>query len=150
MNKTTIINFWDRVRSGLVETVGKFGDDELDYVAHENGYSVRQLILHIAREEVGEIQYGLTRELDEFPGPFDDELYLTVKSLLTLLSEVHQDTLDYLEGLIDEDLDRDFVAAWGVTYPLVTFILHVIEHEVHHRGELSLILGLLGREGLDA
>jgi uncharacterized damage-inducible protein DinB len=27
---------------------------------------------------------------------------------------------------------------------------HVVEHEIHHRGELSLILGLLGREGLDA
>jgi uncharacterized damage-inducible protein DinB len=25
----------------------------------------------------------------------------------------------------------------------------VLEHEVHHRGELSLIHGLLGREGLD-
>jgi uncharacterized damage-inducible protein DinB len=29
-------------------------------------------------------------------------------------------------------------------------ILHVIEHEIHHRGELSLKLGLLDREGLDA
>jgi uncharacterized damage-inducible protein DinB len=27
---------------------------------------------------------------------------------------------------------------------------HLIEHEIHHRGELSLILGLLGREGLNA
>jgi len=25
-----------------------------------------------------------------------------------------------------------------------------MEHEIHHRGELSLILGLFGREGLDA
>jgi uncharacterized damage-inducible protein DinB len=28
-------------------------------------------------------------------------------------------------------------------------IWHVLEHEIHHRGELSLIHGLLGREGLD-
>jgi len=27
---------------------------------------------------------------------------------------------------------------------------HTIEHEIHHRGELSLTLGLLGRAGLDA
>jgi uncharacterized damage-inducible protein DinB len=27
---------------------------------------------------------------------------------------------------------------------------HILEHEIHHRGELSLILGLLGREGLNA
>ena len=29
-------------------------------------------------------------------------------------------------------------------------IEHMIDHEIHHRGELSLILGLLGREGLNA
>ena len=27
---------------------------------------------------------------------------------------------------------------------------HVLEHELHHRGELSLCLGLLGKPGLDA
>jgi len=29
-------------------------------------------------------------------------------------------------------------------------LMHTLEHEIHHRGELSLILGLLGRKGLDA
>jgi uncharacterized damage-inducible protein DinB len=27
---------------------------------------------------------------------------------------------------------------------------HVLEHEVHHRAELSLILGMRGKQGLDA
>jgi uncharacterized damage-inducible protein DinB len=27
---------------------------------------------------------------------------------------------------------------------------HIMEHEVHHRAELSLILGKLGREGFNA
>ena len=27
---------------------------------------------------------------------------------------------------------------------------HVLEHEIHHRAELSLTLGLLGHEGLNA
>ncbi|MCE5207568.1 MAG: DinB family protein [Chloroflexi bacterium] len=27
---------------------------------------------------------------------------------------------------------------------------HTLEHEIHHRGELSLTLGLLGHKGLDA
>jgi uncharacterized damage-inducible protein DinB len=29
-------------------------------------------------------------------------------------------------------------------------VWHVMEHEIHHRGELSLLLGMLGHEGLDA
>ncbi len=66
------------------------------------------------------------------------------------MSEVHQNTTHYLESLEDGDLEKEFASGWGMRGPLVGFILHVIEHEIHHRGELSLILGLLGREGLDA
>jgi uncharacterized damage-inducible protein DinB len=51
---------------------------------------------------------------------------------------------------VDEDLEIEIEAQWGETYPLIDMIWHVMEHEIHHRGELSLILGLLGREGLDA
>jgi uncharacterized damage-inducible protein DinB len=37
---------------------------------------------------------------------------------------------------------HDYTPAW--------VFWHVLEHEIHHRGKVSLILGLLGREGLDA
>ena len=37
----------------------------------------------------------------------------------------------------------------GEVFTLRWIIWHVLEHEIHHRGELSLALGLLGREGLD-
>jgi uncharacterized damage-inducible protein DinB len=33
--------------------------------------------------------------------------------------------------------------------PLRSIIWHVLEHEIHHRGELSILIGLLGREGLE-
>ena len=67
MDVTKIVQFWNQIRQGLVETIEKFSNEDLDYVVYENGYSVRQIILHIAQEEYGEIQYGITREIDEFP-----------------------------------------------------------------------------------
>ncbi len=39
---------------------------------------------------------------------------------------------------------------WGAKSRRIELLWHVIEHEIHHRGELSLMLGMLGREGLDA
>ena len=150
MKAATIVQTWDRIREGLIGTIEKFTEDDLDYIAFENGYSVRQIILHIAQEEYGEIQYGLTRKIDAFPHPFRDDIYRNVESIKTLLGEVHGETIKYLESLKAHELGSDFEAQWGETRPLIDFILHVIEHEIHHRGELSLILGLLGREGLDA
>lgn len=150
MTISKIVEFWSRIRRGLIDTIERFGDDELDYVATENGYSVRQIILHIAQEERGEIQYGITRSLDRFPDPYDQQSFPTIDSLKGLLDSVHLETTQFLESLDDEELSNDIEAQWGGTYPLIDMVLHVIEHEIHHRGELSLVHGLLGRQGLDA
>lgn len=40
--------------------------------------------------------------------------------------------------------------AWGPASHLIEMLGHIVEHEIHHRGELSLVLGMLGRPGLDA
>ncbi|MES0359706.1 MAG: DinB family protein [Anaerolineales bacterium] len=150
MKVTKIIQFWKQVRKGLIDTIEKFSGEDLNYIAYKNGYSVRQIILHIAQEEYGEIQYGITREIDEFPPLYVEHSYPTIESIKALLAGVHKETIGYLESLVDEDLEIEIEAQWGETYPLIDMIWHVMEHEIHHRGELSLILGLLGREGLDA
>jgi uncharacterized damage-inducible protein DinB len=56
--------------------------------------------------------------------------------------------MDYLHTLTIDDLDTIIETKWG-NFSLAFIIWHVIEHEIHHRGELSLVLGTLGREGLD-
>lgn len=150
MQTEHIIQHWNRIREGLDQTIAKFNPEDLDFRPIEGGYSVREIILHIAQEEYGEIQYGLTRQLGEFPGPFSAQDHPTLPSLTSLLERIHSETLDYLQSLERSALKGDFRAQWGETKPLVDFVLHVIEHEIHHRGELSLILGLLGRKGLDA
>lgn len=150
MKVTRIIQFWNQIRKGLIDTIEKFTAEELDYVAYDKGYSVRQIVLHIAQEEYGEIQYGITCEIDVFPPQYPEDAYPTIESMKALLASVHDETYTYLESLGDEDLEGEIEAGWGGTYPLIDMIWHVMEHEIHHRGELSLILGLLGREGLDA
>jgi uncharacterized damage-inducible protein DinB len=107
MNVAKLIQFWSQIRDGLIETVEKFSDDDLNYTAVENGYSVKQLILHIAHEEYGEIQYGLTRKIDEFSPPFRDEEYQNLESLKSLLANVHSETIDYLENLNGNELEAD-------------------------------------------
>jgi uncharacterized damage-inducible protein DinB len=150
MIEDKIIDLWDQIREGTIETINKFTDQDLAFNAFEGGYSVGEIIHHIAQEEFGEIQYGLTYKLDNFPSHFGDEDYKTIDSLQELLSNTHDETLDYLRSLTDSELKDEFEAQWGERKPLVDFVIHVIEHEIHHRGELSLILGLLGREGFDA
>jgi uncharacterized damage-inducible protein DinB len=138
------------VREGLRETIAQFSDDDLSYVPFEGAFSVGQIMLHIAHEEEIELGYGLIGEPQDFPPAPEPSDYRTREAIEALLAEVHAGTERYLRGLDDAALDSQVEARWGETYQLLNMVLHVIEHDIHHRGELSLLLGILGRGGFQA
>ena len=145
-----LIAHWSTVRTALLETIDKFADSELDYRPYPNAWTVRALLLHVAQEERGEFAYGITRELSAFPPDYSVERYATVAAIQALLAEVHTPVVAYLERLGADDLRRSIETPWGARYSLLEMFGHLVEHEIHHCGELSLILGLLGKKGLDA
>ena len=150
MDLAYLLTRWRNIRAGLIQTIDKFQADELDFRPYLTSRSVRQIMLHIAHEEYGEFAHGIAQTLNEFPTEYDPEGYSSKEDVKALLESVHKQTLDYLRELNDSDLSRVINTPWGATYRLVEMIDHIIEHEVHHRAELSLILGILGREGFNA
>ncbi|MEW6716120.1 MAG: DinB family protein [Chloroflexota bacterium] len=149
MNLDELFSHWTLVRRGLFETIDKFRDEDLSFVPFEGCWSVGEIMLHIADAEEGWFRYGVTRELDDWPGGFTLQDYPNLTAIKNLLTEVHDRTEAYLGTLELADLSKKLQMPWGVTVSLGWEIWHVLEHEIHHRGELSLILGILGREGLD-
>ena len=150
MDTEYLISHWRTVCTGLLETVAQFTDSDLDFRPFETAWTVRQLMLHVAHEERGEFAYGIAQELSEFPPAYPPEEYPTVESIRSLLQAVHVPISTYLSTLGEADLRRVIVTPWNPSYPLIERIRHLIEHEIHHRGELSLILGMLGKKGLGA
>jgi mannose-6-phosphate isomerase-like protein (cupin superfamily)/uncharacterized damage-inducible protein DinB len=150
VDRASILTLWDGVRAGLLETVDRFQDEELDYVPYPLGRSVREQILHIAHEEHGEYGLGIAQTLDAFPPPFDAADYPTLDAVKALLARIHDPIRAEVARFRDEELAAEIVTPWGTTHRRIEMIGHLVEHEIHHRGELSLVLGLLGREGLDA
>lgn len=76
-------------------------------------------------------------------------LRITKVSLLALLDAAHTQTVDYLKALDDSALSRIITTPWGPIYRLVEMIGHLIEHEIHHRAELSLIPGNARARGVE-
>lgn len=140
---------WEQVRDDLLSTLEKFTAEDLDYKPYEDAWTVRETSLHIADAKDGWLRYIVRREIDDWPPEPDLEAYPHVESLKQTLYEVHAQTVAFLNTLEIEDLSHQIDAPWGAQFELGWIFWHVLEHEIHHRGELSLILGLLGREGLD-
>lgn len=150
MKSDELIEHWGNVRDKLLETAHKFSSEDLEYVPFPNGYCVAELLLHVAHEEQIEVLYGITRELNEVPPALTIDEFGTLEKIEDKLNETHARTEAYLKTLGDDDMNNVVETPWGIRDTVGNLMWHVLEHEIHHRGELSLMLGLLGKKGLDA
>jgi uncharacterized damage-inducible protein DinB len=148
MKLNDLFSHWDQIHKDTLEVIDKFTEDELTHIAYDGGMTVGRIALHIADAEEGWFRMIATKERDSWPTDFTLENYPTKELIKTLLAETHDKTMTYLGTLTKDDLAVLVDSQWG-EFSLRFIIWHLIEHEVHHRGELSLILGTLGRKGLD-
>jgi len=149
MNANELFGHWIVVRSGLFQALDELTDAQLGFVHREGMWSLGTVARHIANAEEGWFRYAATRELAEWPGESTAQDFPTVESIKALLSEVHAHTETFLKTLDAADLDRALEMPWGEKLSLRQIIWHVLEHEIHHRGEIYLMLGLLGLEAPD-
>jgi len=144
-----IFSHWKQIRADLLATIDSFTDQELHYAPFEGSWPVGQIMIHIADAEDGWFRYVITKDLDMWPDHYTLENYPTRAAIKNMLREVHAQTEAYLDSLDVNDLFHEITSPQGEKFSLYWIIWHVLEHEIHHRGELSLALGLLGRDGLD-
>jgi len=149
MQLSQLFSHWKQVRDDLLSTIDKFQDEELSFIPFDTSMTVGQIMLHIGEAEDGWFRYVVNRELLGWPD-FDLEEFPTTELIKAKLTIIHARTEAFLETLDTGDLERTIdMPKRNHRHKLGWIIWHVLEHEIHHRGELSLMLGMLGRAGLD-
>jgi uncharacterized damage-inducible protein DinB len=140
---------WKQIHKDTLKTFAMFSDQELAYQPFPGSWSAGQTMLHIPDTEEYWLRVVVAGEPDFGPERFSLSNYPTIAAIQSAFEEVHQKTEAFLKTLDGSDLRRMVPLRRGRQRSLDWIIWHVLEHEVHHRGELSLMLGLLGRNGLD-
>jgi uncharacterized damage-inducible protein DinB len=147
MKLSEMFSHWEQVRADLMITIDKFGEDELTFTPFGGSWPVGKIMLHIADTEDYWLHTLVRKELPDTDYHLAD--YPTKDAIKGVLDRARGRTASWLDSLTERDLDAQYTTRRGNTYSLRWIIWHVLEHEIHHRGELSMALGLLGREGLD-
>jgi uncharacterized damage-inducible protein DinB len=137
------------VRRGLHQALDGLTTEQLAFVPREGLWSLGTVACHIANAEDGWFRYVAAREVDEWPS-LDESQYRTVAEIKALLDDVQAHKMAFLHKIDVADLDRTITAPWGAELTLRFIIWHVLEHEIHHRGEIYLMMGLMGMEAPDA
>ena len=65
-------------------------------------------------------------------------------AMLAYLTRMHEDAMIIFRGLTPEQLARSVTTPAGTPLLAWKWLRAMVEHEVHHRGQIYLMLGILG------
>ena len=150
MNANEVFGHWREVRGGLRQALAGLDQARLDYRPRRELRSIREIACHIAGCEEGWFRFVVQHELADWAqADFKADDYPTLVEVDKLLGEVHAHTEAFLCSIGAAELEQPVMLPWGPVVPLRWVVWHVLEHEIHHRGEIFLMLGLQGIEGPD-
>jgi uncharacterized damage-inducible protein DinB len=150
MEKMFFLKHRPAVRKDLLLTLDGFEESDLAFVPVKGGWTVGRIMLHISSAANYWLHSGVLSPIKVYcKGESTLENYPTLDAIRGYLAEEHNRTIQLLADFDVENWERDYQYPDGFSYKPSWIFWHVLEHEIHHRGELSLILGILGREGLD-
>ena len=145
MNAAQYFDHWNTIHRDLLRVVAMLSDEDLSYQPTEHySRSVRGILQHIINVEEGWIHFIIRRALPAWPK--ETENLNSVNDVRKKLDEVFAETMAYLSSIQVDDLNR-VVQVPDDGVPKLSWILwHVLEQQIHHRGELFLCISLLGKE----
>lgn len=146
MNAAQYFDHWQKAWRDLMRAVAMLKDEHLEFRPSElYDRSIGDILGHLINLEQGWIHYVIRRELDSWPDPNDESLN-SVEDIRQKMEQVHSETLDFLSTIPIEDFNRIIQVPGDGTPKLGWILWHVLEQQIHHRGELFLCLSLLGMQ----
>jgi len=139
-----IYPYWNLARCDLVEALSRLTDEQLDFTPGEGFRTIGDVARHIIDAEAGWVDLVVLGKDEPWPG-YPRERCPTVKNILDEMERVHVVTEKLLDGH-DAEWLNEMRERWDQTFSLRWVFWHILDHEIHHRGEIFLMMGLLGVE----
>jgi hypothetical protein len=144
-----------RTREATLELIGQMDTADWDRPVQtaEGGWTVKQMLLHLATSESGQIKtaQAIAAGQPTVPDDFDLDRYNQRQleknqakqppEILFGMAESHQKLLAFLNTVTAEDLDKRGKHARGDVISLEQLFYRIGEHEAEHTAEIRRALG---------
>lgn len=137
------LEYWQKVRGRTVRVVDCIPEDRLEWTWQPGKFTLGDVVRHLAAIERYMYAENAARRPSRYPG-HGRELAEGLPAVRAFLDRCHAETVEILGGLSDADLREKCVTPGGASLAVGKWLRLMVEHEIHHRGQLYLGLGLLG------
>ena len=140
-----LLRAFDTARGRTARLAAVIPENALDWAPSPGAFTCADIVRHLAAAErfmFVEIAVG---GASRYPG-HDRSLAYGKEGVLSYLDALHEQSMALLQRLDDEALERRITTPAGAQIPTWRWLQLMAEHEAHHRGQLYLMLRLLGVE----
>jgi uncharacterized damage-inducible protein DinB len=140
-----LVRYIDRIRERTMRVAACIPADRIDWAPAPGKFSFGDLLRHLGAIERWMFAENAQRRPSSYPG-HGRELAGDLDSCLDYMRRMHAESMAIFATLDDDALREKCMTPGGAELRIGKWLRSMIEHEVHHRGQLYLMLSMLGVE----
>jgi uncharacterized damage-inducible protein DinB len=137
------LEYLAKVRERTERVVAAIPPEQIEWTYAPGRFTFGDLIRHLAAIERYMFVENVSGRPSIYPG-HGRELAEGHEAVLAYFKDKHAESLELLARLTPEDLARRCQTPGGASLPAWKWLRSMVEHEIHHRGQIYIYLGLLG------
>jgi uncharacterized damage-inducible protein DinB len=139
----SFLTYVESVRGRTRRVVGAIPPDRVEWTHREGAFTLGDLVRHLGATERYMFAETARGNPSSYPGHGRD-LADGYDAIVAYLDRTHEEALAIYRSLSPEALAGRCTTPAGTSITTWKWLRAMIEHEIHHRGQLYLMLGMLG------
>ncbi|MGP4039792.1 DinB family protein [Gracilibacillus sp. D59] len=140
MNCENVLHQIEVAVNTVIEIIEKLEEDDLQKRPTSNKHSIGELLEHIAL--ICEADWLISKEAtkEEMENLYAEVSYENLDSIKDGLITNFESLKSNYMNLTEQELLSETTSHWGLTYTKYEWLLEILAHVYHHRGQLHAIL----------
>lgn len=143
LNIDVFLDHLDKVHQRTMRVAQCIPPDKLDWTYREGKFTLGDLVRHMATIE----RYMFAETIQGKPSRYagcGKELAAGYENVLMFMERLHSESVEIFSHLSNEDLNRKCMTPDGASITVWKWLRAMVEHEIHHRGQIYIYLTILG------
>jgi uncharacterized damage-inducible protein DinB len=144
-NIQTFLKYYSKIKYRTRRLLDLIPEDKLEWTYREGRFTLGDLVRHLALTE--RYMYAETMQLQ--PSSYKGcgiEYANGKEAVIALYDNMHQEAMQIFANFDTEILNRKCPTPGSIQITTWKWMRAMVEHEVHHRGQIYMYLGMLGVE----
>ena len=143
---SSFLDYFERVRDRTRRVVAAIPPDRLDWTYQPGKFTCADIVRHLAAIERWMYAENVQGKPSLYAG-HGPEIAAGHSDTTAFLEAMHADAMRIFAALTPEDLERKCVTPAGTPITTWKWLRTMVEHEIHHRGQLYVYLAMMDIEG---